>query len=86
METTNLKGEQGGTFLADGESFSTSEPKDHAVGLLCLTETVLTSLTMVGWGGTESKVVGATLPAGTLLPGIISEVTVATGLAQALKH
>ena len=83
---TNLKGEQGGVFLTDGESFTSTGEKDYALGFQVLEDTILSAITMDGFGGTESVLVGETLDFGTYIAGSIVSLTVTTGIVQMLKH
>ena len=85
-DITNIKGEDGGRFKSDGQSFTTTGQADYGLGFLVILDTVLTSLAMDGWGGTESELVGATLVAGTYIPGLVTELTVSAGLIAVLNH
>ena len=86
MKPSNLKGEQGGIFLSDGQSVTYTDVADNLLGFVCLTDTILTALTMLRFGGTESEIVGPTLVAGTAIYGTISSIEVTSGLIQGLKH
>ena len=84
--TTNLKGEAGGVFLSAGQSYTETDVSDYLLGFVCLSDTVIGSITMVGFDGTESEIEDETLNAGTTIYGTISSITVTSGLIQGLKH
>lgn len=78
---TNLKGEQGGVTLTDGESFTPAAQKDYATGFhVILDGTILTSIAS-NYAGDDTKMIGTALPPG-FYPGIITELTVTTGLVR----
>lgn len=78
---TNIKGEQGGITLTDGESFAPTNQKDYATGFSVITlGTVLTSIES-NYEGDDTKLIGVSLDPG-FYPGIITELTVDTGLVR----
>lgn len=82
----NVKGEQGGVYKSAGQQFLVTEQKDYALGFVCITDTILASITQAGFDGTESELVGASLLAGTYVPGSITELTPTSGIVQLQFH
>lgn len=80
----NLKGEGGGVFI-DGAYDSTTDPDGVLVGIVAIEDSTISAITMESFGGTESKLVGKTLYAGSPLFGSITSITV-SGLIQGLKR
>lgn len=82
MFANNLKGEQGGETLGDGDSLSGSGP---FVGALVLTETVINEITRPDFSGESLN--GVTLAAGTFIGGRITAFSITTGLVDVyLSH
>ena len=75
----NQKGEQGGKTLAAGASFSQASDGKYGTGFTCYADSVLTSLAS-NYTDANTNFVGVTIVAGSFVPGIITELTVTSGL------
>ena len=82
MVSQNIRGERGGLFINSAAAFVAATAKNNLLGAVCMTDTVLSAITMSGFAGTESKLIGETLVAGTYIPGWISAMTVTSGLVE----
>ena len=80
-DVKNLQGEYGGLFINSASPY-TATAGTSLSGLVCLQDTVIASITMESFGGTESKVQTLTLSAGTPIFGSITALTITSGLVQ----
>ena len=75
-EIKNMKGEQGGEFFEDGDTFS-----GVASGFTAITDTTLTSMT-TNYVGSTKVLTPVVISAGTFVAGLITDLEVLVGVVQ----
>ena len=75
----NHKGEQGGRILSAGESFSMAVDGKFATGFTCISDTTITTIAS-NYVDADTKLAGAEVLAGSFVAGIITELTITSGL------
>lgn len=85
-KTNNIKGEQGGVVLGDTTAtYTATGPADYLLGFTVISDATVSALTMPDMADSDD-LIGVTFVAGSFVPGLISAITVDSGLIMGLFH